>query len=161
MKTREEIDDLMMKAVEAGLDGLDFMARFTYEDLADGYNGIGPEFLPPKLRDRVSDILHIFAPAALIHDMRNEYSDGSREKFLAANDEFRRNCIKLADANYGIFRPRRYHARAIAQILFDFVSSDNFGWRAWLEAKARHEAKSAEKANHVEQVETGRSTRST
>ena len=141
MENENEIDELLKIAVEAGLEGLDFLSQFSYAQLADGYNGIGPEFLPPKLRNKVTDILAIFAPAALIHDMRNEMSDGTRASFLAANDEFRRNCIKLADFHFGPFRPRRYHARGIAQVLYDFVSAENFGWRAWLEAKERHAAK--------------------
>jgi len=137
----KKIDALVKLAVEADLEGLDFLAQFTYAQLADGYNGIGPEFLPPAVRDRVTDFLSIFEAAALIHDLRNEYSDGSREGFLAANDEFRRNCLKLADMRYGMFSLRRYRARAVAQVLYDFVSADSFGWRAWLEAKERHEAK--------------------
>ena len=143
MNDEKKIDALVKRAVDAGLEGLDFLSSFSYQELAAGYNGIGPEFLPAGLRGAVTDWLWIFEPPALIHDMRNEVADGTRAAFLCANDEFRRNCIKLADFNYGVFRPRRYHARAIANILFDFVSSDNFGWRAWLEAQERHVAKLA------------------
>ena len=95
MKSEQEIDALVRRAVEAGLDGLDFLSTFSYADLAEGYNGIGPEFLPVWLRDITSDRLDIFAPCAMIHDMRNEYSDGTRQSFYYANEEFRRNCIKV------------------------------------------------------------------
>lgn len=143
MCDKTKIDELVKTAVEAGLEGLDFLSQFSYAQLADGYNGIGPEFLPPRVRDRVTDFLSLFEPAALIHDLRNEFSDGTREGFLTSNDEFRRNCLKLADMRYGMFSLRRYRARAVAQVLYDFVSADSFGWRAWLEAKERHEAKEA------------------
>ena len=138
-----EIDELLKIAVEAKLEGLDFLASFTYEQLSDGYNGIGPEFLTPAVREKVSDFLHIFKPAAVGHDLRNEMSDGTRESFHAANDEFYRNCRKLADYYYPWYSRRRYRARAAALVLYGFVSAEHFGWRAWLEAKNRHAAKMA------------------
>lgn len=143
MVDEKKIGELLDVAIVAGLEGTDFVTSFDIETLQDGYNGIGPQFLPPRVRDRVTDFLSIFEAAALIHDLRNEFSDGTREGFLAANDEFRRNCLKLADMRYGMFSLRRYRARAVAQVLYDFVSADSFGWRAWLEAKERHEAKQA------------------
>lgn len=140
MKTEQEIDALVRRAVEAGLEGLDFLASFSYAELARGYNGIGPEFLPAGVRAQVTSYLGIFEPAALVHDMRNEVADGTRASFLAANDEFRKNCLKLAERSYPRmvqdFR-KRYRAKAVAQILFDFVSADSFGWKAWLEAHER------------------------
>ena len=140
---KHEIDELMRIAVEANLEGTDFLSQFSYEQLADGYNGIGPEFLPVDVRYKVSDFLHIFAPAAVGHDLRNELSDGPRAGFEAANAEFYHNCIKLADYHYGIFNRRRYRARAAALVLYAFVSAEWFGWRAWLEAKERHAKKLA------------------
>ena len=141
MENETKIDELLCVAVEAGLDGLDFVSPLGYDVLREGYNGIGPEFLPPELRAKVTEFLSLFEPAALVHDLRNHFGDGSKEGFLAANDEFRRNCLKLADMRYGMFSLRRYRARAVAQVLYDFVSADSFGWRAWLEAKERHAAK--------------------
>ncbi len=69
MKSEQEIDALVRRAVDAGLEGLDFLSSFTYAELAEGYNGIGPEFLPVWMRNALSDKLDIFAPCALIHDM--------------------------------------------------------------------------------------------
>ena len=138
-----EIDELLKIAVEAKLEGLDFLASFTYEQLSAGYNGIGPEFLKPDVREKVSDFLHIFKPAAVVHDLRNELSDGTRESFTAANEEFYRNCCKLADYYYAADDPRRRRARVAALALYAFVSAKRFGWRAWLEAKERHAAKIA------------------
>lgn len=147
MKTEQEIDKLMKIAVAADLEGLDFLSSFTPDQLADGYNGIGPEFLKPSIRAKVSEFLHIFAPAALVHDLRNELSDGTRRGFQAANDEFYRNCLRLADYHYDYHYSadmrRRRRARAAALVLYGFVSAESFGWRAWQEAKERHAAKLA------------------
>ena len=133
-KSKEDIDELLKIAVAADLEGLDFLSQFTPDQLADGYNGIGPEFLKPRIREKVSEFLHIFKPAAVGHDLRNELSDGSRKGFCAANEEFLRNCLRLADYHY---------ARAAARVLYLLVSAENFGWRAWLEAKERHAKKLA------------------
>ena len=143
MVDEKKIRELLDIAEDANLDGCDFLTGLGIETLQDGYNGIGPEFLDPKVREKVSELLAIFEPAALAHDLRNEFSDGTREGFRRANDEFLKNCLKLADYNYCFIDPRRYRARAVARILYKFVSAENFGWRAWLEAKERHEAKAA------------------
>ena len=127
----------MKIAVAANLEGLDFLSRFTYDQLADGYNGIGPEFLPAWARAKVTKHLALFEPAALPHDLRNDVSDGTREKFLAANDEFRTNCHILAERAYPNDPKRRIAADAAAEILYLFVSADGFGWKAWLEAHER------------------------
>ena len=143
MTSKEEITELLGIAKAANLDGLDFLAQFTEDQLADGYNGIGPEFLKPDVREKVSEFLHIFKPAAVAHDLRNEMSDGTRKSFRAANDEFLRNCLKLADYYYRKDERRRRRARAAARVLYGFVSAKFFGWRAWLEAKERHAEKIA------------------
>ena len=143
MKSEQEIDALVRRAVDAGLEGLDFLSSFTYAELAEGYNGIGPEFLPEWARDALSDRLDIFAPCAVIHDMRNHVADGTRAAFLHANDEFRRNCLKMAELAYPQ-QPsveddmKRARAKAVAEILYCFVSADNFGWRAWQEAHEKY-----------------------
>ena len=141
MKTEAEIDKLLKIAAEANLEGLDFLSSFTPAQLADGFNGIGPEFLKPRARAAVSGVLHIFKPAALGHDLRNELSDGTRESFHAANEEFLHNCIKLAEYHYAAYPRKLRRAKIAAEILYKFVEAESFGWRAWLEAKERHAAK--------------------
>jgi len=133
MKSEAEIDALMTTAVEAGLDGLDFMARFTYAQIAPAFNGIGPASLSEQQREKLSAYLALFMPAALIHDMRYEVSDLSRHGFNYANIEFRDNCYKLANHAYGILNWRRYRAWFVAELLFAGVASD-YGWQAWCDA---------------------------
>ena len=128
---------LIEEALAAGLEGAEWCSGLGIARIAGEYNGIGPEFLPAGVRAGVTEWLDLFEPAAVIHDCRVGLSDGSRAAFLAANDEFRRNCLRLADRAYPWWSWRRWRARAVAQVLFDFVSADNFGWRAWREACAR------------------------
>lgn len=129
MRSRNEIDALLKDAAEAGLEGLDFAAEFDYETIAREYNGVGSEWLPQGIRDRVTAYLAVFEPAALLHDLRYSRSDGSDAGFRAANAEFLRNCLRLANRAYPWWNWRRYRARAAAMLLFDAVEA--FGGLSW------------------------------
>ena len=133
MNDERTIDALVARAAEAGLDGLDFLAGFSYDELAREYNGIGPEWAGADIRALVTRHAAIFEPAALIHDMRNYMSDGTAAAFHYANGEFLLNCLRLAKQAYPWWRPRRYAAIAAANAMFDFVEGPG-GWKAWLEA---------------------------
>ena len=141
MEANEEnlahVAELIERAKAAGLKGADWVASLGVKRCCEGYNGIGPEFLPAWARAKVTMHLALFEPAALPHDLRNDVSDGTREKFLAANDEFRTNCHILAERAYPNDPKRRIAADAAAEILYLFVSADGFGWKAWLEAHER------------------------
>ena len=140
METKEKIERLMESAIDCELEGVELFSRHGFSVIRESYNGIGPEFFSPAVREKVTQFLALFEPAALIHDVRNEFSDGTRYSFNLANYEFLANCERLADEAYAWWRPRRYIARSVARILFDFVSGAP-GWRAWKEAKERHEKK--------------------
>ena len=140
----DKIDALVKTAVEAGLEGLDFLSQFSYAQLAESYNGIGPEFLSERDRQRLSDFLVLFQPAALIHDMRYSVGDGCRHCFNYANWEFWENCRTLADHAYPWYSWKRYRARTVADLLAKAVRSEA-GWIAWQDASKKH----AEKENHT------------
>ena len=132
-KKNEEIMELIKIAFAGELAGSDILSSFDEAELAREYNGIGPEWMPTKWRAKASDYLEIFAPAALIHDLRYSRSDGTRYAFNDANMEFRDNCLKLANAAYPWYSWKRYRARAVARILFDFVAGPG-GHLAWMSA---------------------------
>ena len=132
----EKIDSLVARAVAANLDGLDFLSSYDYKEISAAYNGIGPEWLPDDIRKKISAYLDLFAPAALIHDMRYQHGDGSRYGFNFANMEFWGNCVKLANDAYPWYSLRRYGARIAAGALYDFVRSQA-GWIAWSEASSK------------------------
>ena len=146
MEANEEnlahVAELIEKAKAAGLRGAGWLESLGVKRCCEGYNGIGPEFLPEWLRGITSDRLALFEPCAVIHDMRNDVADGTRASFLLANDEFRRNCLRMAELAYPQ-QPgaeddlKRARAKAVAEVLYCFVSADGFGWRAWLEAHER------------------------
>lgn len=125
-----KIDELVKAAVLAELDGVEFLQGFDYATLCREYNGIGPEWAGAAIRAKATEILSLFEPAALIHDLRNYRSDGSRHGFNYANIEFHENCLRLADAAYPWWSWRRYRARIVAHALYDFVR-DPGGWKAW------------------------------
>ena len=130
MVDEAKIDSLVKAAVLAELDGVEFIQDFDYATLCREYNGIGPEWAGAPIREKTTRWFAVFEPAALIHDMRNYRSDGTRHGFNFANLEFLENCLKLADDAYPWYSWRRYRARAVAYALFDFVSGPG-GWKAW------------------------------
>lgn len=136
---KAKVGKLIDEARAAGLAGAGWCVGLGVDRVAEEYNGIGPAFLPADVRAKVTEWLALFEPAALIHDCRTGASDGWREGFLAANDEFRRNCHVLAARAYPWWSWRRWRARAVAQVLFGFVSADGFGWKAWLDAFEKNE----------------------
>ena len=135
----------MNEAERLDLDGTELF-DLGEDVLAREYNGIGPEFFPAKLRlrDRVTEHLALFEPAALIHDLRNYLSDGMRRRFHRANDEFLRNCRRCADAKYPWWSWKRYRARATAKMLFKFVDGHP-GWKAWMDCYRRRFPEDPEK----------------
>ena len=136
----ETTDEVLEKAVVAGLDGLDFITSYSTAEIAEAFNGIGPSFLSDAQRKKLSKYLALFMPAALIHDMRYTYSDGSRYGFNFANFEFRANCYALAAQTYGWLNWRRYRAYAVAEALFAGVASQA-GWVAYRQAFTKRQTK--------------------
>ena len=133
MADNREISELIARAVALNLSGSVFVAEHSVDEVRKAYNGVGPQFLPPRLRDFVTKTLGLFEPAAMIHDFRFDQSDGSRAAFDFANREFVENCTKLAYDRYGPLNPKRYRAKAVIRFMEDFNSGDP-GWRAWREA---------------------------
>ena len=132
MADEKKIDELVKAAVFAELDGVEFLQDFDYATIVREYNGIGPEWAGAALRGIATKHLALFEPAAVLHDLRNFKSDGSRHSFNYANYEFLENCRRLADAAYSWWDWRRYRARAVAKVLYDFVSGPG-GWKAWMD----------------------------
>ena len=140
MQSLNHIDELVTAANAAGLDGLEFLGLFDRATLAREYNGIGPEWAGEKIRAKVTQHLGLFEPAALIHDLRNYESDGTRRAFNYANFEFLGNCLKIANRTYPWYSWRRYRAHAAAHAMFDFVSGPG-GWTAWLDCYNKNQKK--------------------
>ena len=128
----KKIEELVKRAVLADLDGVEFIQDCSYAELAAAYNGIGPEWLPGALREKVTKYLALFEPAALIHDMRYAKADGSADRFHHANLELRDNCLRLCDYTFSWYSWRRYAGYLAALKIFD--ACENFGTVAYAAA---------------------------
>lgn len=138
MSTVNEVKRLRALCEDCELEGREILAKYTDEDLAAIFNGIGPEAFPSWLRAALDALHPSLAPVALIHDAEWSESDGRRETFAESNARFRRNGCKVATASFGWWRPRRYI------VVWDAVKfariCQRFGWSAFLapyEAKAK------------------------
>lgn len=125
--------DYVLYARDLGLSGAEFIGNLSLGQIRVAYNGIGPEWLKPSLRQKLDRWLYVFVVCTVIHDCRFVYdNDGSDAKFRAANDELERNCLIVADAEYSWYNPLRYlwrhRARVVAKACRDF------GWSAWRDA---------------------------
>ena len=136
MSTVNEVQKLRALCEEYGLEDREILAKYTDEELAAIYNGIGPESFPQWLRAALDAVHPSLAPVAFIHDVEWHESDGSETAFGASNARFRRNGCKVASAAFGWWRPRRY------KVMWDAVKfarvCQRFGWSAW---RAPYEAR--------------------
>lgn len=103
-----------------GLSGYDFAKSFPKEQLAQDFNGIGPEWFPEALRKAMDDLSASLLPAAFIHDIRWSHSDGTKKAFNDSNDELEENGITIAKELYCFINPKRYllklEAKAFAKL---------------------------------------------
>lgn len=129
-KIKSNIKELLKKALELKLTDATWVACFSPEELATVYNGIGPEWLPHSLREKLTKYLAVFAPACLIHDFHYWIGDGTLKDFNYANDTLEANCRKCINAEtkwYQLFRRAAgyYAAHLMAE------ACRRYGWSAY------------------------------
>ena len=116
-----------------GLSGAEWLAELSLGKIRAAYNGIGPKWMKPEKRKKLSKWLKMYTVPCVQHDCRFAYdNDGTEAKFRAANDELERNCRIVADANFQWWQLRRYLARRAGRIMAD--ACREFGWSAWRDA---------------------------
>ena len=118
-------------AVKADLD-LGMAASLSDDRLAELYNGCGPEWLPARIREKLTRLLALFEPAFLIHDVDFAMGDGSTGDWAIANDRLESNCLRLANYAYPWWSWRRYRARFAALEIASLCR--RFGWSAYVSA---------------------------
>lgn len=131
MYTLEEIAALRRKCNQLHLKGAEKLSRYTNEELQVICNGIGPESFPKGMRKFVTTIHPTLEPAAMIHDVEYEESDGSRLSFTAANDRYAENGSILAEAEYAWYNPLRYVVKL--QAARHARTCQLCGWQGYLE----------------------------
>ena len=130
MSTVNEVKRLRALCEDCELEGREILAKYTDEDLAAIFNGIGPEAFPSWLRTALDALHPSLAPVALIHDVEWSESDGTKESFTASNKRFKRNGSKVAKAEYAWYNPRRYAVMNSARRFGNICQT--FGWAAWM-----------------------------
>lgn len=129
-KKLAEITALIKKACDLKLTDAGWVDCFSPEELAAVYNGIGPEWLPISIREKLTKYLAVFAPACLIHDFHYWIGDGTLKDFNYANDTLEANCRKCIKAEtkwYQLLRRAAgyYAAHLIAE------ACRRYGWSAY------------------------------
>ena len=101
------VKELIRKARELNLENVGILDRYSVEEIAGIYNGIGPDRFPEVLREFLNTLHPTLQVVALIHDLEY-YEGGTRKQFTESNDRFYRNGKTAAFAEYGWYDPRRY-----------------------------------------------------
>lgn len=110
--------------------GGDFLQEIGIDEAYRLYNGIGAEWMPPKVREAITRHWRIFEPAALIHDVQFAlWKDRSLLGFRFVNCIFLCNCVRLSKDSYKWYSPRRYICIRAGRLMYSCL--DDFGLRAW------------------------------
>ena len=114
------VKELIQKARKLRLENVEILDRYSVEEIAGIYNGIGPDRFPEVLREFLNTLHPTLQVVALIHDI--EYHEGgTRKQFTESNDRFCRNGKTAAFAEYSWYDPRRYLV----------WNCELFGWSGW------------------------------
>lgn len=125
----EKVRILRKKIQDYQLEGCGIAENYTEQELAERWNGIGPEAFPSWLRNVISFLHPSLEPVAFIHDLEWSESDCSKEKFEASNQRFKRNGYAVAKKEFSWWNPRRYLVMNQARRFGN--ACQLFGWQAW------------------------------
>lgn len=110
MATAEHLKKLMELCEKYELEGVRTVEKYTIEELARIYNGAGPDSWIPAARDVLTDLMELFEPVVLIHDVQFSESDALHETFERTVDVWKQNCKKIFDAEYPLWTWRQLSA---------------------------------------------------
>lgn len=125
----DEVARIQDEVIRLRLDGWEFVKSYQPAELAECYNGTGPEFLPEQIRAKLDDIASPFLPAVMVHDVDFTWSDGTVTAFRAANIRLLRNCITCALDAQPWNSWRRYVL--LLEAVTIYKACKQFGWIAW------------------------------
>ena len=148
MATAEHLKKLIELCEKYELEGLRTVEKYTLEELAQIYNGAGPDSWIPAARDVLTALMELFEPVVLIHDVQFSESDALHETFERTVDVWKQNCKKIFDAEYPLwtwrqlsasYRRRRAYWYGVMQA-GNLAISSHAAFKAWT---AAHSARSA------------------
>ena len=96
----EEIAALVAAATRQKLARRELLEGFSFAELAEICNGIGPAAFPEWLSTALTRLHPTLEATAMIHDVEFSLSDGTRERFTEANARLRENGFKAAKYEY-------------------------------------------------------------
>lgn len=134
--TLKEIQDAKELAQELKLKGYELFCSLPDETLQKYCNGIGAEWMPAASRALLDKRFPVIKIAAMIHDIRFNFGDGTDEDFKEANNDLFENGWLLGCHYFPWHSPVRYlvwfDAKRLARVC------QKFGRKAYNEAIASH-----------------------
>ena len=94
----EHIYDLIGLAETYGLDLGPHLGTMSADEIATYYNGIGAEWMPARIREKLTTDYADLEPAAMIHDVDYSHGEATFADFHEANARLRSNILRTADA---------------------------------------------------------------
>ena len=92
------IRDLICRVVNYSLDLGPHLDHMSVAEIAAAYNGIGADWMPAAIRDRLTTDYADLEPSAMIHDVDFDRASGTLAEFHEANARLRANIIRTANA---------------------------------------------------------------
>ena len=99
-----EVESLITEAKSLNLENIGILDRYSLSQIAEIYNGIGPDRFPEWLREMLDELHPSLCVVALIHDLEY-YEGGAKEEFTESNERFYRNGKTVAFAKYAWYDP--------------------------------------------------------
>lgn len=129
------VGDIRAICIKYGLEGAEILEKYSDDQLAMIYNGIGPDSFPDWLVDIIDCLNPYLAPPAMIHDVEWIESDGKMSSFSASNRRFLANGHKMAKVTYRWYNPKRYIMMFNASTMA--ATCEAFGWPIWMKLNHR------------------------
>ncbi len=103
----QEVKNICDLAEKYQLDGRDVLKDYSIEEIAEIYNGAGPDSWPELGREVLTNFMSLFKPVILIHDMDFDRSDGTEATFQAVTARWKTNCKLIMNAEYPFWTTRQ------------------------------------------------------
>lgn len=129
--SESEILDLIAKANEYQLEGLEIIDKYSLAEISKIYNGIGPDRMNEKIRDFITICNKTPLPAVLIHDLQYDFG-GNKEDFRRSNRQLFHNLRKITKICYKCWNPFRWIQWIRCWYFYRFCKAFGFeGWNHW------------------------------
>ncbi len=141
--TEKDIKEFRYTASTIGMNCCDEFYDLPLAELTRICNGYGPDRWPDSIRKVLTWVFRNFPEVAAEHDVRYEFSNGSKLEWREADAAFAYNLKIKREKLYPLNRPWLWGHRAVATIKCQAAVSalNSGGFKAWQEAYERRKAK--------------------